>query len=150
MKTPIQKLIKTLSMNGHIEAVELAKNMLNEEKEHLEMAFDSMGTTNYTRVYECPHLEIELKDITDIKSQLKTLCDNDKNYMDVCELTIHFGKNGMGLSDELSIIGKHIEILSSCNQVYLRDSFIDVADDVYFFTFAIYSVIKWDLDENYN
>jgi hypothetical protein len=53
-------------------------------------------------------------------------------------LTLDFGKNGKGISDELSIIGKRIEELSKDNCVYLHhESFIDTADDVYELKFVL-------------
>lgn len=54
------------------------------------------------------------------------------------ELTIDFGKNMMGLSDELIKIGERINELSKTNRVLLRDAFIDETDDVYQFTFVLY------------
>jgi hypothetical protein len=53
-------------------------------------------------------------------------------------LTFDFGKNGKGISDELSIIGKRIEELSKDHCVYLHHkSFIDTADDVYELVFVL-------------
>ena len=53
------------------------------------------------------------------------------------ELTIDFGKNMLGLTDELVKIGKKIEELSKDNSIYLRDAFIDEIDDVYQFKFVL-------------
>lgn len=55
------------------------------------------------------------------------------------ELTIDFGKNMMGLSDELIKIGEKINELSKTNRVLMRDAFIDECDDVYQFKF-VYSL----------
>lgn len=52
-------------------------------------------------------------------------------------LSIDFGKNGKGLSDELIIIGEKIKKLGETHSVYLVDSFIDAADDVYQFKFLL-------------
>lgn len=54
------------------------------------------------------------------------------------ELTIDFGKNMMGLSDELIKIGKKINKLSKTNRVFMRDAFIDECDDVYQFKFVYF------------
>jgi hypothetical protein len=54
------------------------------------------------------------------------------------ELRINFGKNKLGLSDELIKIGKRVEELSKEYSVYLRDSFVDELDDVYEFTFVLF------------
>lgn len=54
------------------------------------------------------------------------------------ELTINFGKNMLGLSDELINIGHKINELSKTNRVYLRDAFIDECDDVYEFKFVYF------------
>lgn len=54
------------------------------------------------------------------------------------ELTIDFGKNMMGLSDELIKIGEKINELSKTNRVLMRDSFIDECDDVYQFKFVYF------------
>ena len=53
------------------------------------------------------------------------------------ELTINFGKNMMGLSDELIGIGNKINELSKTNTIYLRDTFVDETDDVYMFKFVL-------------
>lgn len=44
----------------------------------------------------------------------------------------------MGLSDELIKIGEKINELSKTNRVYIRDSFIDEADDVYMLKFVYF------------
>ena len=54
------------------------------------------------------------------------------------ELTIDFGKNMMGLSDELIKIGEKINELSKTNRVLMRDAFIDECDDVYQFKFVYF------------
>lgn len=56
---------------------------------------------------------------------------------DGIELTIDFGKNKMGLSDELITIGQKINELSKSNTVLLLDAFCDPADDVYQFKFLL-------------
>lgn len=53
------------------------------------------------------------------------------------KLSINFGKNGYGLTDELITIGKRVKELSKYNLVYLADSFIDTLDDVYQLTFTL-------------
>ena len=53
------------------------------------------------------------------------------------KLSINFGKNGYGLTDELITIGKRVKELSKYNLVYLSDSFIDTLDDVYQLTFIL-------------
>lgn len=52
------------------------------------------------------------------------------------EIQVHFGKNGLGLTNELIIIGEQIKELSKKGLVYIRECFIDEVDDVYNFTFA--------------
>jgi len=54
------------------------------------------------------------------------------------ELTIDFGKNMKGLSDELITIGNKINELSKTNTIYLRDTFVDELDDVYQFKFVVF------------
>jgi len=54
------------------------------------------------------------------------------------ELTIDFGKNMRGLSNELIIIGNKINELSKTNTIYLRDTFVDELDDVYQFKFVLF------------
>lgn len=54
------------------------------------------------------------------------------------ELTIDFGKNMRGLSDELIKIGEKINELSKTNWVVMRDAFIDECDDVYQFKFVYF------------
>jgi len=58
------------------------------------------------------------------------------------ELTIDFGKNGLGLNDEIVKIGKRIEELSINNTIYLRDAFIDELDDVYQLKFVLFKKEK--------
>lgn len=53
------------------------------------------------------------------------------------ELTIDFGKNKKGLSDELITIGNRINELSKTNTIFLRDTFVDELDDVYQFKFVL-------------
>lgn len=53
------------------------------------------------------------------------------------EITFSFGKNGWGLSDEITKLGKKISKLSQNNNVYLSDSNIDTLDDVYDLTFKV-------------
>lgn len=52
-------------------------------------------------------------------------------------LTYSFGKNGLGLSDEILKLGGLINELSVNNRVYLVDANIDAADDVYDLMFKI-------------
>lgn len=47
------------------------------------------------------------------------------------DIMIHFGKNGMGITDEFITIGKFIERLSEKANVYITEAFIDGLDDVY-------------------
>ena len=51
------------------------------------------------------------------------------------EISVHFGKNGLGLTNELTIIGEKINELSQNGLVYLKDCRIDEIDDVYDLTF---------------
>ena len=61
-----------------------------------------------------------------------------ENDQEIDLLVIDFGKNGLGITDELTIIAKRIEELSKTNYVYLHyDSFIDTADDVYTLKFVL-------------
>ena len=57
---------------------------------------------------------------------------------DEIELIVDFGKNMLGLSDELSMIGKNIEDLSKRYRVLIRNAFIDELDDVYRITFVLF------------
>lgn len=58
------------------------------------------------------------------------------------ELTIDFGKNMAGLSDELISIGEKINELSKTNRVLLRDAFVDELDDVYQFKFVYFPKLQ--------
>ena len=61
-----------------------------------------------------------------------TVSDNKENKT----LTISFGKNGWGLSDELIKAGQIIQEYSKTNNVYISKCFIDELDDVYDFVFS--------------
>lgn len=50
-------------------------------------------------------------------------------------LTISFGKNGWGLSDEFIKIGKVIQKYSKQNNIYIKKCSIDETDDIYDITF---------------
>lgn len=50
-------------------------------------------------------------------------------------LTIEFGKNGWGLSDEFAKIDEIIHKLSHSYNVYLTDCKVDTLDDSYTFVF---------------
>lgn len=65
-----------------------------------------------------------------------------KETKDGVELTIDFGKNMMGLSDELITIGNKINELSKENRILLLDAFCDPADDVYQFKFILIPNVK--------
>ena len=58
------------------------------------------------------------------------------------EITFSFGKNGWGLSDEMSKLGKKIEQLSQDNNVYIKDASFDPLDDVYDITFSLEPIKK--------
>jgi len=55
-----------------------------------------------------------------------------------------FGKNGHGLTDEITKIGKEIEKLSKTNNVFLRDSSFDGCDDLYALSFDTHPISKED------
>jgi len=69
-----------------------------------------------------------------------------KNAKVKTEICINFGKNGMGLTDELTKIGKKVEKWSKDNHVYIQSAFIDQADDVYQFKFTL---LKRKVCKNY-
>lgn len=54
------------------------------------------------------------------------------------EIKIRFGKNGHGLTTELTEIGRLVEEQSRSGEVFLKDAFIDTLDDVYEFTFTVH------------
>lgn len=62
-----------------------------------------------------------------------------------------FGKNGLGLSYELTKLGRIIETLSKDNHVYMTDAFIDGLDDVYNLKFEIIpkKENEWMIEEEY-
>lgn len=61
-----------------------------------------------------------------------------KNINDsTTQIEIHFGKNGLGLTNELTIIGEKIHELSKKGLVYIKDCFIDSIDDVYDLTLTL-------------
>lgn len=64
-----------------------------------------------------------------------------KKKEDGNKIKYEFGKNGVGLSDELIKIGKDIKKLSKNNHVILSDeTFIDSCDDVYDFIVTLYPI----------
>lgn len=54
------------------------------------------------------------------------------------EITVKFGKNGPGLTEEFVEIGKLVEEESKNGAIYLESSFIDALDDVYELNFKVY------------
>lgn len=52
-------------------------------------------------------------------------------------VTVEFGKNGLGLTDEFLQIHNIISELSKQGYVYLSDVFVDELDDVYDMTFNL-------------
>lgn len=56
------------------------------------------------------------------------------------KIKFSFGKNGHGLSDELTKIGKEVEKLSKDNNVYIDKAEIDTLDDVYDLTVSIHPI----------
>jgi hypothetical protein len=52
-------------------------------------------------------------------------------------ITIEFGKNGCGLTEEFSEIHKIVSEMSKLGYVYLSNMFIDELDDVYDMTFHL-------------
>ena len=67
----------------------------------------------------------------EIPSEIKVERDDDK-------INFSFGKNGQGLSDELTQIGKEVEKLSQDNNVYIEKAQIDSLDDVYDITVRVF------------
>ena len=67
-----------------------------------------------------------------LESQVKIDKKNDS------EINFSFGKNGKGLSDELTKIGKKVEDLSKDNYVLIKKANIDSLDDVYDITVTIF------------
>ena len=53
------------------------------------------------------------------------------------QILYSFGKNGDGISDELSYIGEIVKLLSKCNHVYITNTSIDSLDDVYDFVLHV-------------
>ena len=53
------------------------------------------------------------------------------------QILYSFGKNGDGISDELSYIGEIVKLLSKCNHVYITKTCIDSLDDVYDFVLHV-------------
>lgn len=53
-------------------------------------------------------------------------------------LTFDFGKNMMGLTDELILIGEKIKHLSRNYRILIREAFIDEANDVYCLKFVLF------------
>lgn len=71
------------------------------------------------------------RDANTLPSDIKINDDKDKGI-----LTISFGKNGWGLSDEFIKIGKIIQEYSKKNNIYIEKCFIDTLDDVYDITLS--------------
>ena len=53
------------------------------------------------------------------------------------KMNFSFGKNGLGLTDELIQIGELVKTLSKDNHIYIEEAFIDSCDDVYDLKFHI-------------
>ena len=66
----------------------------------------------------------------DLPSKVKIKKDDNK-------INFSFGKNGQGLSNELTKIGKEVEKLSKDNNVYIEKAQIDAIDDVYDLTVCV-------------
>lgn len=68
---------------------------------------------------------------------------------EVSEINVNFGKNGLGLTSELIIIGEKIAELSKTGLIYMKESFIDTLDDVYSLTFVLKPFVdkKFDCEE---
>lgn len=66
-------------------------------------------------------------------------CNDERPQRIIMEgkINFSFGKNGLGLSDELVNIGNLIKLLSKDNYVYMVDSFVDACDDVYDLKFEV-------------
>lgn len=82
----------------------------------------------------------------DLPSDVKMEKSDDK-------INFSFGKNGHGLSDELTKIGKEIEKLSKDNNVYIDNAEIDSLDDVYDLTVSIHPIkeeISVSINEDLN
>ena len=71
------------------------------------------------------------RDANTLPSDIKINDDKDKGI-----LTISFGKNGWGLSDELIKIGKIVQEYSRKNNIYIEKCSIDTLDDVYDITLS--------------
>lgn len=66
------------------------------------------------------------------------------------EINVHFGKNGLGLTTELTIIGENIHELSKKGLVYIRECFVDECDDVYNLTFTFKPFIEHPNESDLN
>ena len=53
------------------------------------------------------------------------------------KMNFSFGKNGLGLTDELIQIGELVKTLSKDNHIYIEEAFIDSCDDIYNLKFHI-------------
>ena len=66
------------------------------------------------------------------------------------KITFSFGKNGLGLTDELTKVGKEVEDLSKDNNVYIEKVFVDSLDDVYDVTVRVLPKDKEKVNEEEN
>lgn len=87
-----------------------------------------------SEIWQASKKSLELRNTIGSTVSDYTFSDEDKYTKST---TVHFGKNGLGLTNELSIIGKKIEEFSKENLVYLKECFIDSCDDVYNLTFTL-------------
>ena len=62
------------------------------------------------------------------------------------EIYYQFGKNGMGITKELEIIGKELQDLAKTYHLYLNNPHFDIADDVY--DFKVCGHKRKEIDEN--
>lgn len=94
------------------------------------------------------NLNKDEKTIKEYAGKEPTIFD-DQNEVSDCEcepteiserylLEFSFGKNGWGLTDEITKIGERIEELAVNNYVYLADAKIDTLDDVYSLTIELH------------
>lgn len=87
-------------------------------------------------IKECVLSVLTKKILTEdvVKSKVKTEVTKTKKGE---EIKFTFGKNGQGITDELIKIGEKINKLSDDNKIYIKDAFIDTADDIYEITILV-------------
>lgn len=93
----------------------------------------------FVSYYNDTHCTCKENTVKEHKSRI--ICEWDKKTH---LITVHFEKNGYGLTNEFTELGKFVERLSKSANVYIVDAYVDALDDVYSITFSYKNKVKKD------